>query len=165
MQVVDALRAQDHPREANALTDVLAISQQPTEIGGLGLSAADSLTPEQEAEITFLVTAWLEALNSADRARAPPVPLAVRPPGRRGMTLSEKIFALHDIEQKGSVAPGELIRVDVDWVIASEASWQVCVLTRRRATYPDVYRKSHRAWNELMSFLGSLESTGMIGSG
>lgn len=165
MRVVDALRAQDYPREANALSDVLAISQQPTEIGGLGLSAADSLTPEQEAEITFLVTAWLEALNSADRARAPPVPLAVRPPGRRGMTLSEKIFALHNIDQKGSVAPGELIRVDVDWVIASEASWKVRVLIQRRATYPDAYRKTHRAWNERMSILESLESIGMTGSG
>ncbi|GAT21798.1 aconitase family protein [Aspergillus luchuensis] len=142
---IDALRAQDHPREANALTDVLAISQQPTEIGGLGLSAADSLTPEQEAEITFLVTAWLEALNSADRARAPPVPLAVRPPGRRGMTLSEKIFALHDIDRKGSVAPGELIRVDVDWVIASEASWQGMERTYERLGKPGIYRND-RFW-------------------
>ncbi|EHA24951.1 hypothetical protein ASPNIDRAFT_53546 [Aspergillus niger ATCC 1015] len=145
VRVVDALRAQDHPREANALTDVLAISQQPTEMGGLGLSEADTLTPEQEAEITFLVTAWLEALNSADRARAPPVPLAVRPPGRRGMTLSEKIFALHDLGRKGSVAPGELIRVDVDWVIASEASWQGMEQTYERLGKPGIYRND-RFW-------------------
>ncbi|GLA95038.1 hypothetical protein AtubIFM57143_002033 [Aspergillus tubingensis] len=145
VRVVDALRAQDYPREANALSDVLAISQQPTEIGGLGLSAADSLTPEQEAEITFLVTAWLEALNSADRARAPPVPLTVRPPGRRGMTLSEKIFALHNIDQKGSVAPGELIRVDVDWVIASEASWKGMERTYEHLGKPGIYRND-RFW-------------------
>ncbi|GLA28555.1 hypothetical protein CBS147343_9208 [Aspergillus niger] len=145
VRVVDALRAQDHPREANALTDVLAISRQPTEMGGLGLSEADTLTPEQEAEITFLVTAWLEALNSADRARAPPVPLAVRPPGRRGMTLSEKIFALHDLGRKGSVAPGELIRVDVDWVIASEASWQGMEQTYERLGKPGIYRND-RFW-------------------
>lgn len=42
------------------------------------------------------------------------------------MTLSEKIFAMHDMEQKGSVKPGELIRIHVDWVIASELSWGVC---------------------------------------
>lgn len=82
---------------------------------------------DQESEILFLVSAWLEALNSADRAKSPPVPLSLRPPGRRGMTLSEKIFAFHDIDRKGSVAPGELIRVDVDWVIASEASWSVSI--------------------------------------
>ena len=41
------------------------------------------------------------------------------------MTLSEKIFAVHDIQRRGCVAPGELICVDVDWVIASEASWAV----------------------------------------
>jgi hypothetical protein len=41
------------------------------------------------------------------------------------MTLSEKIFAMHDLTNKGFVVPGELIRVHVDWVIASEASWAV----------------------------------------
>lgn len=44
------------------------------------------------------------------------------------MTLSEKIFAMHDMEQNGSVKPGELIRIHVDWVIASELSWGVCHL-------------------------------------
>jgi hypothetical protein len=43
------------------------------------------------------------------------------------MTLTEKIFAMHDINQnKGYVVPGEMIRVDVDWVINSELSWAVC---------------------------------------
>ena len=106
--------------------DVLVISSQPTELGGLGLTETDSLTSEKEAEIIFLVSAWLESLNSTDRAKTPPTPLSVRPPGRRGMTLSEKIFALHDVDRKGWVVPSEVIRVDVDWVIASEASWSVC---------------------------------------
>ena len=135
-EVIELLKAQNITREANALADVLVISRQPTELGGLGLSETDSLTSEQEAEITFLVVAWLESLNSTDRARAPPVPLAVRPPGRRGMTLSEKIFALHDIDRRGSVAPGELIRVDVDWVIASEASWAVRIFSPRVMNLP-----------------------------
>lgn len=104
---------------------MLETCRQPTVLGGLGLSEAASVTPEQEAEILFLSSAWLEALNSADRARSLPTPLALRPEGRRGMTLSEKIFAMHDIDRKGFVTPGELIRVDVDWVIASEASWAV----------------------------------------
>lgn len=92
-RIIKALQAQNISREANALADVLVISSQPMELGGLGLTETDNLTPEQEAEITFLVSAWLESLNSTDRAKTPPEPLAARPPGRRGMTLSEKIFA------------------------------------------------------------------------
>lgn len=41
------------------------------------------------------------------------------------MTLAEKIFAFHDVESKGYVHPGETIRVSIDWVMASEASWSV----------------------------------------
>jgi hypothetical protein len=41
------------------------------------------------------------------------------------MTLSEKIFAVHDVEHNEFVVPGDLIRIHVDWVIASEASWAV----------------------------------------
>lgn len=41
------------------------------------------------------------------------------------MTLSEKIFAAHDIEQRGELKPGDMIRVDVDWIMASEISWSV----------------------------------------
>lgn len=107
------------------MTSVLDICYQPTDLGGLGLSNDTALTTEQVSEILFLVSAWLEALNSADRAKVSPIPMSRRPQGRRGMTLSEKIFAMHDIDQKGSVTPGQLIRVDVDWVIASEASWAV----------------------------------------
>ena len=115
-------------READALADVFVICNQSVEFGGLGLSDSADISPDQASEILFLVSAWLESLNSADRAKTLPQALALRPQGRRGMTLSEKIFALHDIDCKGWVAPGDLIRVDVDWVIASEASWRVCEL-------------------------------------
>lgn len=123
--IIEYLQSNGHERESNALISVLDICDQPAELGGLGLSDTAVISPEQTSEILFLVSAWLEALNSADRAKARPIPLAERPQGRRGMTLSEKIFALHDVEQRGFVVPGQLIRVDVDWVIASEASWAV----------------------------------------
>lgn len=123
--ISQALQAQGHPREATAINDVLILCKQPAELGGLGLDTSRPLDKNEEAEISFLVTAWLEALNSADRAKAKPEPLSIRPAGRRGMTLSEKIFAMHDVAQKGYVKVGDLIRVDVDWVIASEASWAV----------------------------------------
>ena len=41
------------------------------------------------------------------------------------MTLSEKIFASHDMERRGVLKPGDMVRVDVDFVMASELSWQV----------------------------------------
>jgi len=75
--------------------------------------------------VLFLVSAWLESLNSEDRAKNPPKMLSSRPEGRRGMTLSEKIFAAHDIERRGELKPGDMVRVDVDWIMASELSWGV----------------------------------------
>lgn len=123
--IIEHLRSSGHKRESNALISVLDICDQSTELGGPGLSDTAAITPERVSEILFLVSAWLESLNSADRAKTPPTPLAERPQGRRGMTLSEKVLALHDVDQKGFVFPGQLIRVDVDWVIASEASWAV----------------------------------------
>ncbi|KAE8344407.1 hypothetical protein BDV24DRAFT_171875 [Aspergillus arachidicola] len=129
----NTLRDYGHFREADALTDVLITCAQLPELGGL------------ESQILFLVSAWWEALNSADRAKAFPAPLRTRPGSRRGMTLSEKIFSLHDIDQRGSVAPGDLIRVDVDWVIASEASWAGMESTYNRLRKPGIFRND-RFW-------------------
>ncbi|KAB8269260.1 hypothetical protein BDV30DRAFT_229958 [Aspergillus minisclerotigenes] len=141
----NTLRDYGHFREADALTDVLINSAQLPELGGLGLTDHTDLTEEQDSEVLFLVSAWWEALNSADRAKAFPAPLRTRPEGRRGMTLSEKIFSLHDIDQRGSVAPGDLIRVDVDWVIASEASWAGMESTYNRLRKPGLFRND-RFW-------------------
>jgi hypothetical protein len=41
------------------------------------------------------------------------------------MNVTEKIFAFHDVESKGWVKPGEMIRIAVDWIMASEMSWHV----------------------------------------
>jgi len=41
------------------------------------------------------------------------------------MTLSEKILSAHDIERRGELKPGDMVRVDVDWIMASELSWAV----------------------------------------
>ncbi|KAJ5102439.1 aconitase family protein [Penicillium alfredii] len=61
------------------------------------------------------------------------------------MTLSEKVFAMHDVDQKGSVVPGELIRVHVDWVIASEASWSGMERTYDDLGKPGIFRND-RFW-------------------
>lgn len=107
-------------------------------LGGLGISKHDSLTVQQQSEILFLVDAWLESLNSADREKSIPCRLIQRPEGRRGMTISEKIFAMHDLNHKGFVAPGDIIRVHVDWILASEVSWAVGLLLEASELWADV---------------------------
>lgn len=54
-----------------------------------------------------------------------PEPLAQKPEGRRGIALSEKVFASHDVERRGVLKPGDMVRVDVDFIMASELSWGV----------------------------------------
>jgi hypothetical protein len=109
--MTDILFTNNHSREGEALSHVSSLATISPDFGGL-----------------FLVSAWLEALNSADRSKSLPKPLPSRPEGRRGMTLSEKIFAAHDIEQSGFVTPGDVVRVSVDWIMASELSWGVSIL-------------------------------------
>ncbi|KAL2852040.1 hypothetical protein BJY01DRAFT_244657 [Aspergillus pseudoustus] len=82
------------------------------------------VTREEEGEISFLLSASLEALNSADRAKTRPPAVSIRPPGRRGMTVGEKILAHHALDGRGLVAPRDLIWIDVDWALASQVSWK-----------------------------------------
>lgn len=123
--MIKVLQGAGYARESGAFSDVISICLLPTDMGGLGQSPNAQLSEKHEEEILFLISAWLESLNSEDRSKSFIPPLMSRPPQRRAMTLTEKIFAMHDVERKGSVQPGDMVRVDVDWVIASEASWAV----------------------------------------
>ncbi|CAG8065735.1 unnamed protein product [Penicillium nalgiovense] len=147
LEYISAILRTDHTkqREADVLTDVLGICHQPAMLGGLGISKHDSLTVQQQSEILFLVDAWLESLNSADREKSIPCRLIQRPEGRRGMTISEKIFAMHDLNHKGFVAPGDIIRVHVDWILASEVSWAGMETTYNDLGKPGIFRND-RFW-------------------
>jgi hypothetical protein len=112
-------------REAEALDIVLALAIQYPDFGGLGFQPEQELNPCEEAKVLFLISAWLESINSADRSKQPLKMLDARPKGRRGMTVGEKTFSAHDIARKGEVKPGDMIRVDVDWIMASELTWSV----------------------------------------
>jgi hypothetical protein len=139
-----------HAAEAGALRDVRELATLSTDFGGLGLRPnGETLSEQDTSELLFLVSAHLEAVNSAERAKAPLKPLSQRPQGRRGMTLAEKVFAAHDIDQKGEVKPGDVIRVDVDWILASELSWKVSD-GRPRGGHPSTNRisLSIRGWND-----------------
>jgi hypothetical protein len=83
------------------------------------------LTEREADDVVILCEAFIEALKSEKRAQRDCKPLNHRPKGRPGMTMTEKIFAMHDISRKGFVRPGNVIQVDVDWIMASELSWGV----------------------------------------
>jgi hypothetical protein len=113
-KIAGILLARHHEREAETLDTVHSLAIQSPDFGGLGFQLDQDLNSKEEAQILFLVSAWLESLNSADRSKKSLKMLTSRPEGRQGMTLSEKIFAAHDIERRGELKPGDMIRVDVD---------------------------------------------------
>ncbi|CEJ94417.1 hypothetical protein VHEMI09954 [[Torrubiella] hemipterigena] len=139
------LIAKQHPRESDALQEVLDRCTTAVDFGGLGLSAEKALTDGDVAEVAFFVTAHLEALNYQDRHAAKLAAFTSRPAARRGMTLAEKIFAAHDVSRKGQVQPGDVIRLDVDWVIASELSWHGMSKTYDAMGKPGIFRND-RLW-------------------
>lgn len=134
-----------HRREADILREVQQKCTTPTNFGGMGLTLEQTLDGEQMKEVLLLCEAWLESLNSDDTARRRPAPISSRPPGRRGMTVTEKYFALHDVEQNGSVKPGQVIRVAVDWIMASELSWGGMLHTYDQLGKPGIFRND-RFW-------------------
>ncbi|KAF2104217.1 aconitase iron-sulfur domain-containing protein [Rhizodiscina lignyota] len=144
-EVSDSLLRNGHTREAEALRDVSVHCTTSPDFGGLGFTPSHEFSKADEAEITFLVSAYLEALNYQDRHDSPIEPLYQRPAGRRGMTLAEKIFAAHDVERRGEVQPGDVIRLDVDWIIASELSWGAMEKTYDDLGRPGIFRND-RVW-------------------
>ncbi|KAF2028649.1 hypothetical protein EK21DRAFT_113662 [Setomelanomma holmii] len=134
-----------HPREARTLTEVLTLCTQPSDDGGLNLTPTTPLTPCHQRKIHFLISAWLESLNSSNRSVTPPTPLPSRPSKRRGMTLTEKIFAHHDISRQGYVRSGMTISVSVDWILASDASWGGMSRTCNALNSPGIFR-NNRFW-------------------
>ena len=91
----------------------------------------DKLEKISKADVEAILAkaeAWLESINAAERTRRLPEPFLNRPRGRKPMTLSQKIFAHHVIGYQGpdvGLQTGDVVRVSVDWVIASEISWIV----------------------------------------
>lgn len=143
--LLETLNDTSHPKEAQILSEVTTLCLKSPDHGGLGLTSSDTLSPTQTQEVTFLISAWLEAQNSSDRAKPSLPPLTTRPSGRRPMTLTEKIFAQHDVQRRGFVAPGMTLSVSVDWILASDASWGGMERTYRSLNSPGIFRND-RFW-------------------
>nr|WOZ30804.1 McfD [Coleophoma empetri]BAN91491.1 putative 3-isopropylmalate dehydratase [Coleophoma empetri] len=127
-RLCEALDTVGKDAEADAFRHALQLYQTGRErdIHESGESISNAqLRNEQFEDLEFLVEAWLEALNSAESARTLPAPLPAKSSATRPMTLAEKIFAHHafSLPSPDGLKSGELVRVSIDWIIASELSW------------------------------------------
>lgn len=114
--------------ESEALVQVCEKVVDRIAFGGLGLGATTiEATPSQTEEALFLVEAWLEAINSRERSKDFLSYRSSPAEGTRPMTLAQKIFAQHVVGEKpaAGLAAGDVVRVGIDWILASELSWQV----------------------------------------
>ncbi|KAJ5900435.1 uncharacterized protein N7473_004505 [Penicillium subrubescens] len=71
---------------------------------------------------------------------------------------------MNDMEHEGFVVPGDLIRVQVDWVIASEASWTV---NEKNIVLDDtsILRPQHQGMERTYELLWNQEYSGMTNYG
>lgn len=114
--------------EAEALDQVREKVIDRKAFGGLGLGDETAVADaSQQAEVIFLVEAWLEAINSKERAKDFLTYRSKPAEGTKPMTLTQKIFAQHVVGEKpaSGLASGDVVRVGVDWILASELSWAV----------------------------------------
>ncbi|KAK4940303.1 hypothetical protein LTR10_019519 [Elasticomyces elasticus] len=144
---ISALTRGHKVTEAEALQQVYDKVVDSPNFGGLGLSEVANATAHQHAEALFLVKAWLNAITSRERARDYLSFLKAPAPGTRPMTLAEKIFAQHVIGEKPAhgLKAGDVVRVGVDWILASELSWQGMARTHKELGSPGIWRND-RFW-------------------
>lgn len=121
------LRVSAYPREAEALQRASSKCRQDEAYGGLGYSGKSDLTESEQQEILFQVEAYLEAVNSREKTRRLREPLKARHPQSKPMNLAQKIFAHHAINGCATegLQLGDVARVSVDWIMASELSYRV----------------------------------------
>ncbi|KAI1481837.1 aconitase family protein [Daldinia eschscholtzii] len=140
------LRSVGYQRECEALQHVANICVMSPNHGGLGFTLNTPIVGNIASEVLLLIAAWLESLNSADRERSlDSRVMRFRPADRPPMNLTEKIFAMHDVNSKGFVRVGDTIRVSVDWIMASEASWGSMEATYNQLGSPGIFRND-RFW-------------------
>ena len=124
--VAEQLRKTSRPAEADAFDQVQDKVTTSPSFGGLGLSHDAVPTTAQYDEAIFLCEAWLESVKSQESSKDFLSVNSLRPHGTKPMTLAQKIFTQHALgskEVEHGLAVGDVVRVGVDWVIASELSW------------------------------------------
>lgn len=136
-----------HNAEAGSIETVHDLVIDSPSFGGLGLDRVTWLTHDEYDEVLFLVDSWLEAINSAEKMVATIPAASQRLPETRPMNLAQKIFAQHVV---GGCPPeglqsGAVVRVSVDWILASELSWSAMHNIHKDLGSPGVWRND-RFW-------------------
>ncbi|KAF9690425.1 hypothetical protein EKO04_011558 [Ascochyta lentis] len=124
-QIATALSERGAISESQAISHVSDLCTTDKDLGGLDLfkKTWKDTTSQELDDVEFLVDAWLAAI---DFAAVPSVkPLKYKALGTRPMNLTEKIFGHHALSgaSKEGVRTGDLVRVAIDWIIASEVTW------------------------------------------
>ncbi|RFU76559.1 aconitase family [Trichoderma arundinaceum] len=130
--ISQVLLSQGASRESQVFSQISEICSTSPNYGGLGLKQDEQATEDDIHEISFLISAWQSVQKIAPKDRPP-------------MTVTEKIFAMHALDSKGYVRTGETIRVSLDWIMASEASWAGMEGTYNRLGSPGIFRND-RFW-------------------
>jgi hypothetical protein len=125
--ISSALRRISKQREAEAIDQVLEKAVDKKAFGGLGLSNSRPATSSDYDDVIFLTEAWLESLNSQDKETNQFSTIDIRSEKTKPMNLAQKIFAHHTVGgcPIEGLSIGDVARVGVDWIIASELSWSV----------------------------------------
>ncbi|KAK2036641.1 3-isopropylmalate dehydratase large subunit 2 [Colletotrichum somersetense] len=139
----EKLQQDGHNREANILLHVKSIATSSPNHGGLGLSTHERVSETQANEVILLTEACMNDLSHNSSRGEPLAPSALRPVGRRPMNVTEKIFALHDVDHKGWVIAGDTIRIFVDWIMASDASWHGMLQVYNKLGDPGIFSNSN----------------------
>lgn len=142
------LQQKSKPKEAEALDQVREKVFESLSFGGLGLADDDIPTSDQYKEILFLCEAWLESVKSREKSNDYLNTNTAREHGTKPMTLAQKIFTQHalgSIDARRVLALGDVVRVGVDWIIASELSWAGMARTYEELGSPGIWRND-RFW-------------------
>lgn len=146
--VSERLREIDKVPEADALHSAHEKITSSATYNGLGLNDNDVPTEAQFKEAIFLCEAWLESVKSQESSRNFTKVNTQPVQGAKPMTLAQKIFTQHALGSKTAehgLSLGDVVRVGVDWVIASELSWAGMASMYEEIGSPGIWRND-RLW-------------------
>ena len=141
------LRSYGQDTEATILDHVVEKAIDSPSHGGLGITSSIPLKPDQYAELIFLVSAHLTSLRSRSLTRSYLSTISQPLPNANPMTLAQKIFAQHALSPitPTGLSTNTVLRVGVDWILASELSWAEMARTHASLGSPGIWRND-RFW-------------------
>lgn len=147
LQLAEKLDSLPKTAEAEIVRHVHEKACESPNFGGLGLTSQQDLTEADYNEVLFLVEAWLESLNAQERISSGPSTSTTRGSEVKPMTLAQKIFAQHVVGgcESSGLQLGDVVRTNVDWILASELSWESMRRWHEEMGSPGIWRND-RFW-------------------